>query len=188
MLGHCVRCARARLSGGTATAPRRLPRPPVRIIAGSSPAAELTDIVARLMASQWNRLLGQQFVVGTGPARRPPSLPILWRGLQGRLHVADRRHRQPEHRIDQPAAVSFDIVRDFTPVILIAGQPMILTCILSIGVSSVGELIALAKSKPGTLSYGSTGVGASPHLLTELFQVRTGTRMVHVPYQGGPRR
>jgi tripartite-type tricarboxylate transporter receptor subunit TctC len=45
-------------------------------------------------------------------------------------------------------------------------------------------LIALAKSKPGTLSYGSTGVGASPHLLTELFQVRTGTKMVHVPYQG----
>ena len=50
----------------------------------------------------------------------------------------------------------------------------------------MNELIALAKSKPGTLSYGSTGVGASPHLLTELFQVRTGTKMVHVPYQGSP--
>jgi tripartite-type tricarboxylate transporter receptor subunit TctC len=50
----------------------------------------------------------------------------------------------------------------------------------------VNELIAIAKSKPGSLSYGSTGVGASPHLLTELFQVRTGTQMVHVPYQGSP--
>ena len=56
----------------------------------------------------------------------------------------------------------------------------------SLGVSSVAELIALAKSKPGELSYGTTGVGASPHLVTELFQVRTGTKMVHVPYQGSP--
>jgi tripartite-type tricarboxylate transporter receptor subunit TctC len=81
---------------------------------------------------------------------------------------------------------SFDIVRDFSPVILIAGQPMILTVHPSLGVSSVAELITLVKSKPGALSYGSTGVGASPHLLTELFQVRTGTKMVHVPYQGSP--
>jgi tripartite-type tricarboxylate transporter receptor subunit TctC len=81
---------------------------------------------------------------------------------------------------------SFDIVRDFAPVILIAAQPMLLAAHPSAGVSSVSELIALAKSRPGELTYGSTGVGASPHLLTELFQVRTGTKMVHVPYQGSP--
>jgi tripartite-type tricarboxylate transporter receptor subunit TctC len=50
----------------------------------------------------------------------------------------------------------------------------------------VKELIALAKAKPSELSYGSTGLGATPHLLTELFQLRTGTKMVHVPYQGSP--
>ena len=72
------------------------------------------------------------------------------------------------------------------PVIVVAGQPMILTVHPSVGVNNVQELIALAKSKPGELLYGSTGVGANPHLLTELFSVRTGIKMTHVPYQGSP--
>ena len=170
---------------GSATAQSDYPNRPVRIVAGFVPASS-TDIIARLMASQWNHLLGQQFVVENRPgaasaiaadlvARSPKDGHTLLIGGTVNLSTGLINPQQ-----------SFDIVRDFTPVILIAGQPMILTVHPSIGVSSVSELIALAKSKPGDLSYGSTGVGASPHLLTELFQVRTGTKMVHVPYQGSP--
>ena len=170
---------------GPAKAQSDYPNRPVRIIAGFVPASS-TDIIARLMADQWSRLLGQQFVVENRPgaasaiaadlvARSPKDGYTLLIGGTVNLSTGLINAQQ-----------SFDIVRDFTPVILIAGQPMILTVHPSIGVSSVNELIALAKSKPGTLSYGSTGVGASPHLLTELFQVRTGTKMVHVPYQGSP--
>ena len=161
------------------------PNRTVRIIAGFAPASS-TDIIARLMANQWSRQLGQQFVVENRPgaasaiaadmvARAPKDGHTLLIGGTVNLSTGMINPQQ-----------SFDIVRDFTPVILIAGQPMILTVHPSTGVSTVAELIALAKSKPGALSYGSTGVGASPHLLTELFQVRTGTKMVHVPYQGSP--
>ena len=170
---------------GSAKAQSDYPNRTVRIIAGFVPASS-TDIIARLMADQWSRLLGQQFVVENRPgaasaiaadlvARSPKDGYTLLIGGTVNLSTGLINAQQ-----------SFDIVRDFTPVILIAGQPMILTVHPSIGVSSVSELIALAKSKPETLSYGSTGVGASPHLLTELFQVRTGTKMVHVPYQGSP--
>ena len=157
----------------------------VRIVAGFVPASS-TDIVSRLMASQWSRLLGQQFVVENRPgaasaiaadlvARAPADGYTLLAG--GTVNVSTGLINPQQ---------SFDIKRDFTPVIMIAGQPMILTVHPSLDASSVSQLVALAKSKPGTLSYGSTGVGASPHLLTELFQLRTGTKMVHVPYQGSP--
>ncbi len=157
----------------------------VRIIVGFVPSSS-TDIVSRLMANQWTRLLGQQFVVENRPgaasaiaadlvARAPKDGYTLLAGGTVNLSTGLINPQQ-----------SFDIVRDFTPVFMAAGQPMILTVHPSLGVASVAELIALAKSKPGTLSYGSTGVGASPHLLTELFQVRTGTKLVHVPYQGSP--
>lgn len=145
-----------------------------------------TDLISRLMANEWSRQLGQQFVVENKPgaasaiaadqvARSPKDGYTLLAGGTVNLSTGLINTQQ-----------TFDIPRDFTPVIMIAEQPMILTVHPSTGVSNVAELIALAKAKPGTLSYGSTGTGATPHLLTELFQQTTGTKMVHVPYQGSP--
>ena len=157
----------------------------MRIVAGFVPGSS-TDIVARLMASYWSRLLGQQFVV----ENRPGAASAIAADLVARS-AKDGHTLLIGGTVNLSTGMvnphqSFDIERDFTPVILIAGQPMILTVHPSLGVSSVSELIALAKPKPGTLSYGSTGVGATPHLLTELFRSRTNTKMVHVPYQGSP--
>jgi tripartite-type tricarboxylate transporter receptor subunit TctC len=157
----------------------------VRIIAGFVPSSS-TDIIARLMANQWSNALGQQFVVENRPgaasaiaadlvARSPADGHTLLVGGTVNLTTGLINPQQ-----------AFDIRRDFMPVIVVAGQPMILTVHPSVGVNSVQELIALAKSKPGELLYGSTGVGANPHLLTELFSVRTGIKMTHVPYQGSP--
>jgi tripartite-type tricarboxylate transporter receptor subunit TctC len=161
------------------------PNKPVHIVVGFVPGAS-TDLIARLMANEWGRQLGQQFVVENKPgaasaiaadavARSPKDGYTLLAGGTVNLSTGLLNAQQ-----------SFDIPRDFTPVIMVAAQPMILTVHPSTGVSSVAELVALAKAKPGTLSYGSTGTGATPHLLTELFQQTTGTKMVHVPYQGSP--
>jgi tripartite-type tricarboxylate transporter receptor subunit TctC len=168
-----------------ATAQSDFPNRTVRIVAGFVPGSS-TDIIARLMANQWSRLLGQQFVVENRPgAASAIAADLVARSAKdGHTLLIGGTVNLSTGMVNSHQ--SFDIQRDFTPVILAAGQPMILTVHPSVEVSSVGELIALAKSKPGVLTYGSTGVGATPHLLTELFQLRTGIRMVHVPYQGSP--
>ena len=80
----------------------------------------------------------------------------------------------------------FDFAKDFAPVTPLTGLPLILAVHPSLGVSNVKELIALAKSKPGELTYASVGPGTVPHLSTELFALRTNIKLVHVPYQGSP--
>jgi tripartite-type tricarboxylate transporter receptor subunit TctC len=161
------------------------PAKPVHIIVGFIPGPS-TDLVARMMANGWSKQLGQHFVVENRPgaasaiaadqvARAPKDGYTLLIG--GTVNTSTGLVNPKQ---------SFDIVRDFSPVIMVSGQPMILTVHPSTGVGSMADLIKLAKAKPGELSYGSTGVGATPHLLTELFQLKTGTKMVHVPYQGSP--
>lgn len=79
----------------------------------------------------------------------------------------------------------FDPERDFAPIIRIANQPNVLVLHPSVPAANVKELIALAKSRPGTLNYGSGGIGASQHISAELFMMLTGTKMAHVVYKGG---
>jgi tripartite-type tricarboxylate transporter receptor subunit TctC len=79
--------------------------------------------------------------------------------------------------------VSYDMVRDFAPVTLLASTPFILAVNPSVPAESVADLIRLAKAKPGALNYGSGGNGTPPHLATELFKTAAGIDMVHVPYK-----
>jgi tripartite-type tricarboxylate transporter receptor subunit TctC len=79
--------------------------------------------------------------------------------------------------------VSFDMLRDFAPVTQITTMPWILAVTPSLPVNSVQELVALAKQKPGTLNFASSGAGTPPHLVGEMFRIETGTDMVHVPYK-----
>ena len=81
--------------------------------------------------------------------------------------------------------VSWDPVKDFTPVAMIVVDPMPLVLNPSVPAKNVKELIALAKSKPGTLNMASFGIGSVPHLAGELFNAQAGTKMLHVPYKGG---
>ena len=80
----------------------------------------------------------------------------------------------------------YDAARDFTGVALIASSPLVLTVNPTlVPVDTPQQLVALAKAKPGTLMYASPGNGSVPHLATELFKLRTGTDLTHVPYKGG---
>jgi tripartite-type tricarboxylate transporter receptor subunit TctC len=81
-------------------------------------------------------------------------------------------------------SLTYDPDKDFVPVTMTTSYPYILLVQPSLGVKSVAELVALAKQKPGELNYGTTGVGSSNHLATELFDRKAGIKMTHVPYRG----
>jgi tripartite-type tricarboxylate transporter receptor subunit TctC len=80
--------------------------------------------------------------------------------------------------------VPFDAIKDFTPVSVFSQSPNILTVHPSLPVKTVKDLVALAKSKPGAMNFSSAGSGSTQHLTGELFKLRTGTNIVHIPYKG----
>jgi tripartite-type tricarboxylate transporter receptor subunit TctC len=157
------------------------PSQPPRLIIGFPPGSA-ADITARLVGAHMSETLGQQLVIesrtgaGSGIAAefvaRAPADGI---GTSSNLTNAAIN---PNLR--------FDFARDFAPVTPLTLLPLILAVHPSLGVASVQELVALAKSKPGELTYASVGIGTVPHLSTELFAVRTHIKLVHVPYQGSP--
>ena len=161
------------------------PSRPLRLIIGFPPGSA-ADITARLVGAAMSQTLGQQVVVESRPgagsslaaesvARTPADGYTLFIGTSSNV---------------TNAAISsnlrFDFVKEFAPVTPLTGLPLILAVHPSLGVSSVKELIALARSKPGELTYASVGPGTVPHLSTELFSIRTNIKLVHVPYQGSP--
>ena len=81
--------------------------------------------------------------------------------------------------------LAYDPAKDFSPIMMFATVPFVLVVNPSLGVNSVKELVALAKSKPGELAFASAGVGAVHHIFCELFMTMTGIKMRHVPYRGG---
>jgi tripartite-type tricarboxylate transporter receptor subunit TctC len=78
----------------------------------------------------------------------------------------------------------YDPEKDFVPITMTTSYPYVLVVNPSLGVKTVAELVALAKSKPGQLNYGTTGLGSSNHLVTELFDNKAGIKMTHIPYRG----
>jgi tripartite-type tricarboxylate transporter receptor subunit TctC len=161
------------------------PSRPLRLIIGFPPGSA-ADITARVVGNAMSQTLGQQVVIesrtGAGSslaaefvARAPADGYTLYIGTSSNV---------------TNAAISsnlrFDFVKDFAPVTPLTGLPLILAVHPSLGVSSFKELIELARSRPGELTYASVGLGTVPHLSTELLSVRTNVKLVHVPYQGSP--
>jgi tripartite-type tricarboxylate transporter receptor subunit TctC len=161
------------------------PSQPPRLIIGFPPGSA-ADITARLVGAHMSETLGQQLVIesrtGAGSglaaefvARAPADGYTLYIGTSSNLTNAAVN---PNLR--------FDFAKDFAPITPLTLLPLILAVHPSLGVASLQELVALAKSKPGELTYASVGIGTVPHLSTELFAVRTHIKLVHVPYQGSP--
>ena len=161
------------------------PSKPIRLIIGFPPGSA-ADITARLVGDSMSRTLGQQVVIEARPgagsslaaesvARAPADGYTLFMGtLSNVTNAAVQKN------------LRFDFVKDFTPIVPLTGLPLILAVHPSLGVSNVKELIALAKSKPGELTYASVGPGTVGHLALELISVRNGIKLVHVPYSGSP--
>jgi tripartite-type tricarboxylate transporter receptor subunit TctC len=181
----CLTFALAALACFPAQAQQSYPSRPVRIVVGF-PSGAAGDVTARVVGTHLGQILGQQIVVENKPgassniaaefaARAPKDGYTLFLGTVANVINAAITPNLP-----------FDFSRDFAPIGLAAVMPVILVVHPSLGVGTVPELIALAKSKPEKIFYASTGVATTPNLAAELLNIRAGIKLVHVPYQGSP--
>jgi tripartite-type tricarboxylate transporter receptor subunit TctC len=181
---RCAVVAFVILALAHATAAETYPSRPVTIVAPYA-AGGGADLIARLMAQKLAERLGQSFVVenrlGAGGviaassvAKATPDGYTLFMGASTQLAIQVTLHK----------TLPYDPAADFAPVALVASVPFVLIVNPSLPVHSVTELIALAKQKPGQLTFGSSGVGGPPHLFTELLKTMTGIEMTHIPYKG----
>src|SRR5258706_5882252 len=166
----------AAIASGNAFA-QSYPAKPIRFIVGPGP-----DALARVIGQQITQDWGQPVIIdqrggGGGTISAEAVAKATPDGYT--LLVATGTHTINPSMYK----VSYDMVRDFAPVTLLASTPFILAVHPSVPANSVGELIQLAKSRPGTLNYGSGGSGTPPHLAAELFKTLAGVNMVHVPYK-----
>jgi tripartite-type tricarboxylate transporter receptor subunit TctC len=158
------------------------PTKPIRIVVAGAPAGS-PDIISRLMGPKLTEALGKPIVIDNRA------------GASGRIAVEVAAKAAPDgHTLlmvtSSQACVEvmstkpqYGIVRDFSPVSLVGIVTSVLLVTPSVPATSVGELAALAKSRPGALKHGSSGPGSSSHLPAELFKIRTGTDIRHVPYK-----
>ncbi len=162
------------------------PSKPIRFIVPFPPGGG-TDVLARTVSPKLGEGLGQQVVIdnrsGAGGmigvelgAKSPPDGYTLVIATVGQISINPNLY----------AKMPFDPVKDLAPIILAGNIFNVLIVHPALPAQSVKALIALARARPGELNYGSSGTGAADHLSAELFQVMTKTKMVHVPYKGGP--
>jgi len=160
------------------------PVKPIRIVVPQSPGAS-TDLTARLIGQKLSEAFKQPVVVDN----RPGAGSITGTDLVAKatpdgytlLVVASSITINPSLHKNLP----FDPIRDLAAISQLSAFPNMLVVHPSVPVQTVQELIALAKSRPGQLNYGSSGTGTGTHLSAELFKHMTGVDMVHVPYKGG---
>ena len=159
------------------------PAKPIRFIIGFPPGGT-NDIVARIVAPKLSENLGQQVVVeNRGGANTAIASEMFVRMAPDGYTIM---MNAPGHATN-PALLklNFDSINDFAFVTLLAESQNLLVVHPSLPAHSVKELIALSKQRPGDINYGSSGIGATPHLSGELFQYMTGIKWVHIPYKGG---
>ena len=166
-----------------ALAQNAYPAKPIRIISIFAPGGG-NDVICRLVAQQLTERLKQQVIVenrvgangivgSEAAARSAPDGYTFTLIPSGHTVNASMYKKLP-----------FDSIRDFTPITLVGSGPLVLAVHPSLPAKNVKGLIALAKARPGQLTYVSSGVGASGHLAGAMFDSMTGTQMVHVPYKG----
>ena len=195
----CIACAVLGSAAGPALA-QAYPAKPVRIVVPSS-AGGGTDIIARVLAPELSKRLGQQVVVDNRPgagtmigieivANSPADGYTLLMGLST-LAINSALYKK----------VPYDPVRDFAPITLAttsasilvvhpsmaSASPLVMTVHPSLPVKTLKDLIAFARARPGQLNYASAGTGTYPHMTYELFLSMAKLKMVHIPYKGtGP--
>ena len=168
----------------TAPAVAQYPEKVVRWIV-TMPPGGANDILVRPLAQRLAESIGQQVIVDN----RSGAGGMI--GAEAAARVAADGYTIVVLTVGHAIGASlykktnFDLVRDFAPVTLLATSASVLVVPPSLPVKSVKDLIALARSRPGDLTYGSSGNGTPPHAAAELFIYMTGTKMTHVPYKGG---
>jgi tripartite-type tricarboxylate transporter receptor subunit TctC len=161
------------------------PARPIRVEVGFI-AGTGADITARVVGQRMGQLLGQQIVVeNKAGAGSNLAAEFVARAPKDGYTLLMATIANPINAVVN-SSLSFDFMKDLTPIVRLTTTPNILVVHPSVGVKTVKELIALAKAKPDTLSFGSSGTLTGTHLSGELFKVLAGVKMVHVPYAGSP--
>lgn len=160
------------------------PARPIRLVVPYAPGGG-ADSVARIVAKKVSENIGQPIVIenkgGAGAilgtdivAKAEPDGYTLLLGQSGPISINPAVYR----------TLPYDPVKDFAPVTMTTAYPYVLVVNAALPAKSLQEFVALARSKPGAMNYGSTGVGAANHLVSELFNSKAGLKMTHVPYRG----
>lgn len=161
------------------------PTRPIRIVVGFTPGGQ-PDIYARLISIKLGEALGQQVVVDNRPGAGGiiGAQIVVDANPDGHtlLSVSSAHVTSPAVRAKMP----YDTLKDLSGVTLTANATYVLSVPPSLGVKSVQELIALAKSKPGQINYSSAGNGSGTHFAGEIFRQSAGIEVVHIPYKGIP--
>lgn len=171
-------------SAAGAASPSAFPERPIRLVLGFPPGGG-SDAVARIVSPKLYEDLGQQLVVDNRPGAGgniateivtqavPDGYTVLL-GFSTTLTANPFLYK-----------LKYDVARDLQPAINLVEGQYVLVVHPSVPAKSLKEFIDLAKAKPGTLNYASSGIGSASHLVTELFKARTGVNIVHVAYKGG---
>jgi tripartite-type tricarboxylate transporter receptor subunit TctC len=160
------------------------PSKPIKLIVGFAPGGAV-DIIARAVGQQLSASLGQSVVVENRPGA---GTNIAMRALidspaDGHTLMLTANSIAANPTLYQPAP--FDPARDVTPISLVGRVPVVIAANAQSGPESIAKLIATSKAQPASVTYGSPGNGATPHLAMELFARAAGIQLTHVPYKGG---
>lgn len=170
--------------GLAAHAQQDFPTRPLRVVV-FVPAGGGADLLARVVSQKLGDALGQTVVVDN----RPGSGGVIGANVVAKaapdgytlLHAGITTHGIGPHVY---ANLPYDPIKDFTPVVFSGTMPVFMMSNAQVPVKSVSEVIALAKAKPGGISFGSPGTGSAPHLVGELFKIVTSLPSQHIPYKG----
>jgi tripartite-type tricarboxylate transporter receptor subunit TctC len=190
MFRHCLKAiaryavaAMLSIAGAASAMAQTYPAQPVKVLIGFG-AGSAADVLARLVGKQMEVSLGQPIVVENRPGNssmiaaeavmRAPAdgYTLFMATIANTLNPAETKS-------------SFDLGRDLAPITLLGTVPNVLVAHPSVPANNLQELIALAKSKPETLTFGSSGYATASYMAAELFNAKAGTQIVMVPYQGG---
>ena len=160
------------------------PLRPIRLIVPYAPGGGANS-VARIIAKRVSETIGQTIVIenrGGGGSiigtelvnKSDPDGYTLLLGQSGPISINPAVYKR----------LPYDPLKDFVPISMTTAYPYIMVVSPALGVKTLPEFVALARSKPGELNYGTTGVGAANHLVTELFDSKAGIKMTHIPYRG----
>jgi len=169
---------------GVAPAQDRWPAKPIRMIVPFTPGSA-SDVLGRIVGQRLSEIYGQQFVIDNRPGAGGLIGSVLTRqaapdgytfAMIGQPHLSNVLLRE-----DKP----YDPLKDFTAISLVGTTPNVIVLGKGVNVKTIPDLIALAKAKPGTLNYGSAGVGSSSHLAGAMFASKAKIDVVHVPFRQG---
>jgi putative tricarboxylic transport membrane protein len=174
LFGACDRSARA----------QDYPNRPIKLFI-AFPVGGLLDTVSRIVGDKMSGILGQQIVIEARP------------GAGGTLATAAVARAEPDgytlmmindnHSLNPSVfkSIPYDSVKDFAPIGFVGSAPLVFVVNATVPAKSVKDLVALAKERPGSITYGSVGLGSASHLGVEMFAAAAGVKMQHVPYRGG---